>query len=96
MKKRQAAAAAKAAVDAARAAHVEKVRLKKWPQDIEKAVLDGKVKIGMTDEQVSLAWGKPNKVNRTIASWGTHEQWVYGNTFLYFENGILTALQDSR
>jgi len=96
VKKRQEAAAAKAAANAARAAHVATVRLKKWPQDIEKAVLDGKVKIGMTEEQVSFAWGKPSKVNRTIGRWGTHEQWVYSNAYLYFENGILTALQDSR
>ena len=56
----------------------------------------GGVKIGMTTAQVLKSnWGKPNNINRTTTRNGTHEQWVYGgHNNLYFDNGILTAIQD--
>jgi len=56
----------------------------------------GGVRIGMTQKQViASAWGRPESVNKTIGSFGTHEQWVYGNgNFLYFENGILKTIQN--
>ena len=44
---------------------------------------------------VILSWGKPRNINRSIGKWGVHEQWVYPNRYLYFENGILTSLQTS-
>ena len=42
-------------------------------------------------------------INKTVGSWGVHEQWVYGSSmegggympshYLYFEDGILTTYQ---
>ena len=55
------------------------------------------VKIGMTAKQVieKTSWGKPKEVNKTTTRYGTHEQWVYGGrNYLYFENGILTSVQN--
>jgi hypothetical protein len=53
------------------------------------------VNIGMTSERVLLSsWGRPEKVNRTTYSRGVHEQWVYSGGYLYFEDGILTAIQN--
>nr|QJS06517.1 hypothetical protein [Polaromonas sp.] len=53
------------------------------------------VYIGMSAEEVLASqWGKPRKINRTIASFGVHEQWVYGGGYLYFEGGKLTAIQN--
>ncbi|HEY8803705.1 MAG TPA: hypothetical protein VIM42_01105 [Clostridium sp.] len=54
------------------------------------------VKIGMTtDECINSIWGKPNSIHRTTTANGTSEQWVYGNTsYLYFDNGILTNIQN--
>ncbi|WP_088226118.1 hypothetical protein [Desulfosporosinus sp. FKB] len=54
------------------------------------------VKIGMTAQEIlDSAWGKPNKINRTVTTFGTHEQWVYDNGgYLYLDNGILTAVQN--
>jgi hypothetical protein len=54
------------------------------------------VSIGMTKEEVlTEGWGRPIDINRTITANGTSEQWVYDdNKYLYFENGILTAIQD--
>jgi hypothetical protein len=86
-RKRQAAASAK---------RIDIIRSKKWPLPIEQTVIERKVQIGMTSEQVTMAWGKPSRINRSIGRWGEHEQWVYGSTYLYFENGILKSYQDSR
>jgi hypothetical protein len=56
-------------------------------------------RIGMTAKQVrtSTNWGEPASVNRTMVSGHTHEQWVYGDRqYLYFDNGRLTAIQNSQ
>lgn len=55
-----------------------------------------KVRIGMSQEEViSSMGGKPYDINRTVSSYGTHEQWCYkGGVYLYFDNGVLTSWQD--
>ena len=57
-------------------------------------IMDSKVRIGMDDKSCRLSWGEPKKINKTTGSFGVHEQWVYENSYLYFENGKLTAIQD--
>lgn len=58
-------------------------------------ILSGKVKVGMTKEMCKCSWGEPEDINKTIGSWGVHEQWVYsGGNYLYFENGILKTIQN--
>jgi len=54
------------------------------------------VRIGMTQEEVlDSSWGRPQHINTTTTKYGTHEQWVYdGRNYLYFEDGILTAIQN--
>lgn len=54
------------------------------------------VSIGMTREEVlASSWGKPQRVNTTTTAYRVREQWVYGdNNYLYFENGILTSIQN--
>lgn len=52
------------------------------------------VLLGMSPEQViGSSWGKPRSINRTTGSYGTHEQWVYGGAYLYFQNGGLKSIQ---
>lgn len=87
---------AKAAAKKAHESRVATIKSKQWPLPIEQTVIDRKVQIGMTTEQVTLAWGKPSKINRSVGRWGEHEQWVYGSTYLYFEGGLLKSFQDSR
>lgn len=60
------------------------------------AVPGGGVAIGMTAAQVlASTWGKPKDINRTTRASGVHEQWVYGNgNYLYFENGVVTSIQN--
>ena len=66
---------------------------KKFGQENFDRILQGKVKIGMTKEMCKLAWGEPKKINETITSGKKTEQWVYSDIYLYFDNGILTAIQ---
>lgn len=75
-----------------------------WPEQVQADVLAGTVRIGMTQEQVLASLGNPYDVNRTVGSWGVHEQWIYGyyqqdyaftpSLYLYIEDGILTSFQD--
>lgn len=54
------------------------------------------VSVGMSKEDVlASSWGKPQKVNTTTTANATREQWVYGGSnYLYFTNGVLTAIQN--
>lgn len=54
-----------------------------------------KIWLGMTKSEAEISLGKPYDINRTVGSWGTHEQWCYdGGLYLYFENGSLKSWQD--
>jgi hypothetical protein len=59
-------------------------------------ILNHQIKIGMTKDMIIDSWGKPEEINRTVGSWGVHEQWIYGSTYLYVENDKLTSFQDSK
>jgi hypothetical protein len=54
------------------------------------------VRIGMSREDaLASTWGKPKSINTTTTTRGTKEQWVYGGgSYLYFENGVLTTVQN--
>jgi hypothetical protein len=50
--------------------------------------------IGASDKLAELSWGRPKKVNHTITSGKTSEQWVYDSgRYLYIENGKVVAIQ---
>lgn len=67
----------------------------RWSEEIWKAIEEEKVFIGMTSKQAEISWGKPKKINKTFVSSIVHEQWVYySGSCLYFENGILTGIQN--
>lgn len=55
---------------------------------------NGQVKIGMNKLEAELSWGRPLNIKTTTGSWGVHEQWIYKNSYLYFENGVLTTIQE--
>lgn len=60
----------------------------------EAKIKAGIISLGMSKSDVLRAWGKPNDINRTVGDYGTSEQWVYGNEYIYFDNGTVTAWQD--
>ena len=58
-------------------------------------IIKKKLKIGMTDKMCIEAWGEPDSKNRTVLNGKETEQWVYKtNSYLYFDDGILTAIQN--
>jgi arginyl-tRNA synthetase len=71
---------------------------KKYGKSNAKMMIEKHVSVGWSKEMCKESWGEPNDINVTTGNWGTHEQWVYEYIermqFLYFENGILTAIQD--
>lgn len=77
-----------------------KAKHPQWSNEICNVIGEKRIRIGMTAEQVIAAWGKPHKINTTVGSWGKHEQWVVhasiDSDYLYFENGKLTSIQQSR
>lgn len=53
------------------------------------------VHVGMSEQDVrDSSWGKPRSINRTSTAQGDSEQWVYDGNYLYFSNGVLTAIQN--
>ena len=71
--------------------------IKRFGQSTYNKLKKGYYWIGMTDEMAKIAGYYPgrSKVNKSVGSWGVHEQWVCGNNlFLYFKNGILTSYQN--
>jgi hypothetical protein len=66
-----------------------------WPERIKLAVLENRIEIGMTREQVAAAWGQPRSVDQTSTS--RQEQWTYGGPiYLYFTNGALVTIARAR
>lgn len=63
-------------------------KVKNW-----NAIKNRNVLIGMTPQEVELAWGRPRDINVSEGIWGVHEQWVYDDEYVYFENGKVSAIQ---
>lgn len=66
----------------------------KWTEEEWDLISDGKVRLGMTKDEVLLSWGGPSKVNQDMYQGSIREQWIYGSYYLYFENDKLTAMQN--
>lgn len=73
---------------------LEKDYIIKYGQKVYDKLKEGYYWVGMNREMATISLGSPKDVNRTVGSWGVHEQWVYNNIYLYFENGKLTSYQD--
>ena len=68
----------------------ENPRLKyKWKADVWSAIEKGQIYPGMTDEQVKMSWGEPEKITRTAAG----DVWTYTSGALVFKKGILSGSQ---
>jgi hypothetical protein len=66
-----------------------------WPERIKLAVLENRIEIGMTREQVTAAWGQPRSVD--VTSTTRQEQWTYGGPiYLNFTNGALVTIARAR
>jgi integrase len=77
--------------------HRQEISAKPWPEKIKRAVLEKQIEIGMTSEQVTASWGRPQSINETITATSRQEQWTYpGPTYLYFTRLALGDLSFER
>jgi len=49
--------------------------------------------IGMSRNNVLCNFGEPILINKTVGSFGVHEQFVYDKMYIYVENNIVTSFQ---
>ncbi|MBR5238462.1 MAG: hypothetical protein IKV26_07145 [Paludibacteraceae bacterium] len=69
--------------------------IEKYNLDFATLIIEKKVKIGMSSAMCLESWGEPISKNKTILNGIETEQWIYKtNSYLYFDNGILTAIQN--
>jgi hypothetical protein len=61
----------------------------KWRADVWSVIEKGQVYSGMTEEQVKMSWGEPEKVTRTAAG----QVWTYPGGALVFKKGVMTGSQ---
>ena len=61
----------------------------KYGSDMAARLLSGKVWKGMNSEMVKDSWGSAEKINRIISGNIIKEEWIFRNTWLYFENNTL-------
>lgn len=73
--------------------HEQKL-IQKFGVQTYKRLKEGNYWLGMTDEMAVVSLGYPNSKNRSVGSWGVHEQWVFNGLYLYFENGKLNSYQE--
>lgn len=67
----------------------------RFGSDVAAKILVRSVWIGMSAEMALESQGTPIEINRTVTASVVREQWVYGTgVYLYFDNGVLTAVQD--
>ena len=73
----------------------QEIGRKPWPEHVKHAILENRVELGMTREQVTAALGEPRNVDVTPST--RQEQWTYsGPTYLYFTDGALTLVARTR
>lgn len=61
----------------------------KYGSSVAARINSGKIWKGMTPEMVTDSWGNPQKINRVINGNTIKEEWIYRNTWLYFQNNTL-------
>jgi len=61
----------------------------KYGTNVAAKLNEGKIWRGMTAEMVKDSWGTPQKINRVISGNNVREEWIYRNTWLFFQNDRL-------
>jgi hypothetical protein len=61
----------------------------KYGSNMAAKLSSGKIWKGMNAEMVKDSWGTAEKINRIIDGNTVKEEWIFRNTWLYFENNTL-------
>ena len=68
--------------------------INKLPTKFREDARKGLIRVGMSEAALLLSWGKAEKINRSVYSFGVHKQHIYGETYIYTKNGFITSWQD--
>jgi len=63
----------------------------KYGTSMAARINSGKIWKGMNSEMVKDSWGRADKISREISGNNVKEEWIYKNTWLYFENNTLVG-----
>ncbi len=61
----------------------------KYGSNMAARLIAGKIWKGMNSEMVKDSWGSAEKINRVVSGNIIKEEWIFRNTWLYFENNTL-------
>ncbi|MGA2406065.1 MAG: hypothetical protein ABSF81_04845 [Bacteroidales bacterium] len=61
----------------------------KYGSNMAARLMAGKIWKGINSEMVKDSWGTAEKINRVITGNVIKEEWIFKNTWLYFENNTL-------
>ena len=61
----------------------------KYGTSLAARLMAGKIWKGMNSDMVKDSWGTAEKINRVISGNIIKEEWIFRNTWLYFENNML-------
>jgi hypothetical protein len=61
----------------------------KYGTNMAARLITGKIWKGMNSDMVKDSWGRAEKINRVINGNIIQEEWIYKNSWLYFENNTL-------
>ncbi|MGD0755928.1 MAG: hypothetical protein ABR927_12800 [Bacteroidales bacterium] len=61
----------------------------KYGSNMAPRLIAGKIWKGMNSEMVRDSWGTAEKINRIVSGNIVKEEWIFRNTWLYFENNTL-------
>jgi len=68
----------------------------KYGSNLAARLMAGKIWRGMNSEMVKDSWGTAEKINRIISGNIVKEEWIFKNTWLYFENNTLVEWGPTR
>ena len=74
-------------------------RKNEWGESVCETILNKRITIGMNEEMVTLAWGRPAKVEtKEVSASGQKIRWVYGRprkgaNYIWFTNGRVSKIQ---
>lgn len=61
----------------------------KYGSNMAAKLMAGKIWKGMNSQMVNDSWGTAQKINRVVSGNVIKEEWIYKDTWLYFENNTL-------
>ncbi len=65
-----------------------------WKARAWELIAEQSISKGMTKDMVLMSWGSPDDTSSYSGTYISTDTWTYGDTYLYFTNGILDSWMD--